>query len=252
MVALRDLNDLRHLGIRHILRRPVAFRPGRGTDGTIAHRKDIVRLCVIKQLRLLEAGMQLHLQSRGLDAAQRQDRLQLGDRHVGHADVSYFSLVHQLLALSPGRHEFIQVKGSGIGIAGVAVAARRMIVGEGPVHEIQVDIGQLQILQALFAGSDHLSLSVHVVPHLGGNEQLLPLHDPFLQHALQGSSDPVLIHIYGSAVDQTVSRPDAAVNSLCDLFRPVFVASEGSHSDGRHCGPVIQRPAGDFVLLYDF
>ena len=104
VVSLRDLYHLGHLNIRHVLRRLIPFRPCRGTNGTETDWLDALSYAVIKQLLLLEARMQLHLDKNRLDLAQRQHRFQLRHRHVGHADIPRQPHLLNPLQLPPGRH----------------------------------------------------------------------------------------------------------------------------------------------------
>ena len=61
-------------------------------------------------------------------------------------------------------HKLVDGKRPGIGIPGIAAAAGRMIVRERPMLKIQIDMIQLQILQAFLAGAQYLP--VHIVPYL--------------------------------------------------------------------------------------
>ena len=79
--------------------RPV--RDGGGTDGAVADGLNPVVQRILEQLGLLEGGMQLHFQKGRLDAAQRQHKFQLGNGHVGHADVPCKPRAGQLFALGP-------------------------------------------------------------------------------------------------------------------------------------------------------
>ena len=58
-MSLRNFYNLRHLRIRHILRRPISLRSRRGADGTVANGHDSTLFHIPEQLRLLKAGMQL-------------------------------------------------------------------------------------------------------------------------------------------------------------------------------------------------
>ena len=106
-----------------------------------------------------------------------------------------------------------------------------MIIGEGPVDEVEVQIIQPQIPERLGAGEEHVSLAVHIVPHFGGDEELFPLHHAFPHGFLKDLADQVLIAVHGRAVKQAVSAADGAGHGVGYLLGGEAVAAEGAHAD---------------------
>ena len=113
--------------------------------------------------------MELHFIDRRLDAGIAQKQIHLGLGHVGRADMTHPATVDKLLHGPPGAHVALMDVGSGMGVAHADVAARRMMVGKRPVDEEKVQILQVQIVERLSAGADHILRRVHVVPELGGD-----------------------------------------------------------------------------------
>ena len=146
VVGPGNLHQLRDLKIRNIVLRFIPVGTIGGTDGAEADRLDPPLRAVVIKLRLLETGVQLHFDQGGLHPAEGQHRFQLRDCHVGHPDIPRQAHIVDALQLAPGCHKFRNGEGLGVRVAGVAVTSRRMVVGEGPVEEIGVDIVQLQIL----------------------------------------------------------------------------------------------------------
>ena len=112
--------------------------------------------------------MALQFQGRRANSAQGQHCLKLWNRHIGHSDIAYQSHIYKLLTLSPGIHKFFYAKGLRIRIPRIPVTARCMVVGERPVHKIQIKHIQAKIRKALFARLHYLAVAV--IPNLGGNE----------------------------------------------------------------------------------
>ena len=174
--------------------------------------------------------MEFHLQGGGLYPAERQNRFQLRDGHVAHAEVANQPFVRQVFALSPGCHEFLHGERPGIRISGITAAARRMIIGEGPVDKIQVQAGKPQVCQAFFAGFQHLSFSVHVVPDLGGDKQFFPGYFLFGEKPFQHPADFLFVLIDRGTVNQSVAGFNGAVDRFGDGGGIVFIGTEGADS----------------------
>ena len=189
--------------------------------------------------------MQFHLDDRRLDPAQGQDRLQLRDRHAAHADVLRQAHIHQALHLPPGVHELIHGEGLAVRVPAVAVAARCMIVRERPVDEVEVQVIQAQILQGLCAGQQDIALAVHVVPYLGGDEELFALHHAFLHRVLEHLADQVFVAVNGRAVEQAVAAADRAGHGIGYLLGGEAVAAEGAHAHAGDLLAVGQLPFRD-------
>ncbi len=192
--------------------------------------------------------MKLHFQSGGLYPAKGQHRLKLRNRHIAHTDIAHESLIHQFLALPPGVHKLLQGKRPGIRVTGIPVAPRRMVIGKRPVDKIQVQAGKPQIRQTLPAGLQHLSFPMHVVPYLGGDKQLFPLHHLFREKPLQNPADTFFILINRRAVNQTITVFHRPVNRFRNRFR-VLIRAEGSKSHTGDFFPAVKRSFGNHILV---
>ena len=186
--------------------------------------------------------MQFHLDHGGLDPAQRQDRFQFRNCHAAHADVLRQAHVHQAFHLAPGVHELFHGEGLAVRIPAVTVAARCMIVRERPVDKVEVQIVQAQILQGLRAGKQDISLAVHIIPDLGGDEKFFAFHNAFLHRILKDLADQVLVTVHGSAVKQPVAAADRSCHRIGYLFGGEAVAAKGTHAHARDFLTVGQFP----------
>jgi len=247
IVGLGDGDNLLHLDVGHVVGGGVAVGAGGAADGTEANGLDAVGHHIVVQLGLLEAGVQLHLNEGGLDPAQGQHGLQLGDGHAGHAQVFHQAHVVQALHLPPGGHKVLHLKGAGIGVAGIAVTPGGVIVGEGPVDKVGVQVVQLQVLQGLGQRQQHVALPVHVVPHLGGDEQLLPLDNALLEGLGEHLANLVLVAIDRGAVKQAVAAADGARHSGGNLLGGKAVRAKGAHADAGDLLAVQQSALGYFL-----
>lgn len=79
---------------------------------------------IIKKFRLLKMGMEFHFIGRRGNSGVAEQQFQLGDGHVGGADVPDPSPVCQFFHLTPGFHVILMNVWFGVGMAGSHVASR--------------------------------------------------------------------------------------------------------------------------------
>ena len=115
-----------------------------------------------------------------------------------------------------------------------------MIVGKWPVDKEEVNIVQVQISQAFRAGKQHITLSVHVVPHLSGDEELFALDGSLVKRSLKDLANQVFVAVNRGAVKHPVANLDCAGNRAADLLCREPVGTECSHADGGHISAVIE------------
>jgi hypothetical protein len=70
-----------------------------------------------------------------------------------------------------------------------------MKVGEGPVHQVEVEVIEPQIGKRIAAGNDYIALAVLVVPQLRSDPKLLALHSS-AKNLLQRRAHGMLIAIH--------------------------------------------------------
>ena len=152
--------------------------------------------------------------------------------------------------LAPHRDIFPGVKGAGIGIAAITVAARGMIIGEGPMHEVGINRLQTQIPQRAGQGQQHISGAMHVVPYLGGDKKRLPLDHPFIEGAAEHLADLCLIPVYLCVVQQPVAGLQRAIDGLGYLIWGIVVGAKGAQADCRDGFTVPKPKAGHRIGSY--
>lgn len=152
--------------------------------------------------------MELHLVCSGRDCGIAKEQLEFGDRHVRCPDVSHQTSIHESLHLLPGGHIRVMDIARGIAMALGYVGTSRMMIRERPVHQVQIEIVELEIPQALFTRC--FDLVVHVVPHLRGDPQLVSV-DASRFRRRQARADQVLVAIDRSTIEVAVS-PCASVD----------------------------------------
>ena len=109
--------DDRILHRRGVFSRTVPLRAARGAQRTIADRLNSAVDHEAEQVRLLEMRVKLHLVRRRLDARLAKKKRELGDGHIGRADVPDELLVDQSLHRAPGPHEVCVNVGLRVGTA---------------------------------------------------------------------------------------------------------------------------------------
>ena len=115
---------------------------------------DAVALMEGAQLALRESGMQLDLVHRRRHAGILDQPAQVGLGEVRHADRARAAVLLHLDHRAPGFQKLVAA-------------------GHRPVDQVQVDIGQAQLAQALVHRRVGVVVAVLVVPQLGGDEQVL-------------------------------------------------------------------------------
>ena len=113
--------------------------------------------------------MQFHFVGRRLDTRVTQQQLEFGDGHVAGPNMAHQPQINQILQLPPRLHVIlVDIRLARAGRART-LDPRRMIIGERPVDQVQVEIVQLQVFERLLAGGDNLLFGVLVVPQLRGD-----------------------------------------------------------------------------------
>ena len=156
----------------------------------------------------------------------------------------------QLLALSPGCHKLFHGKRLGIRISGISVTPGSMIIRERPVNKIQINIGKSQILQALAAGFQHFSLSMHIVPYLTCDKQFLSSYYTVIKEILQNFSDLRLILIHSRAVNQAIAALHRSVYGIRNLISGIFIRPKCSEAYCGHFCSGIQPSFGNYFRIY--
>ena len=242
--APRDRDDRRVFDIHRVFRCAVALGAAGGADRAIGNGLDAMAAHEVEQLGLLQVRVHLHFVDGGLDARVGQQQLKLGDGHVAGPDVAHQSQIHKLFHLPPRLHVVGVDVGAGIGTARADVASRRVEIGERPVHQVHVQVVELQVGQRLAAGRDDVRLGVLVVPKLAGDPKLLA-RDAARHDLTQGEADAVFIAIDPGAIEVAIAHLGGAFDRRRDLFRGDVVAAESAQSDGRHAGAGVQSSLGN-------
>jgi hypothetical protein len=81
--------------------------------------------------------------------------------------------IHQLLHLPPGLHVTVVNVRLGFGVSRVNVATGWVMIRKRPVNQVEVEVLQLKVLEALLAGGNHIALGMLVVPEFGGYPEIL-------------------------------------------------------------------------------
>lgn len=123
--------------------------------------------------------------------------------------------------------------------------------GHRPVHQVQIEIIQLEQIQALLESL--LDSGVECAPDLAGDEQLLPLHDATLDDVLDGLADLVLILVAVCAVNVPVATLNGVNDGSLDLSGGRLPCSQTQSGNGGasveldwgiHCGSRIEDVFG--------
>ena len=138
--------QLWQFNIRNIFWHFITFRTFRRTNWAESYHFNTMRSAIIKQLRLLEAWMKLHLDRSWFNSAKWKYCLQFRDCHIRHTDMFRQTHIYQALHLAPGFHKALYCKRFGIRISGIHITMWCMIVREWPVNIIHIQIVKLQIL----------------------------------------------------------------------------------------------------------
>ncbi len=84
----------------------------------------------------------------------------------------------------------------------------------------------------------HISVSVHVIPHLGSNKKLFSFYNALLERLLKYLADLILVSIAGRAVKGTVAHADRSCHGSGHRIGSAWSLPRGSHTYCRHFAPV--------------
>ena len=170
-------------------------------------------------------GVKLHFVYRRLHARVSQNQLQLGDRHIGRADMSNQLPLDQHFHPAPSLHVALMNVGLGVRAARRHVAARRVEVWERPMHEEQIKIVETQVGQRFLARSDHVVFAVLVVPQFRCDPEFLALFPPWI---ISSSDAPTAASflVHRRAIEMPVAHRGCALDRGGDLPRPNVVGPE--------------------------
>src|SRR5580700_9514557 len=99
--AVGDFDDYWVFGWNSVVGHAISIWPSRRADRAIANGNHTVRSHEVKQFRLLEVRMHLHLIHCRLNAGIAQEKLQLRDCHIGSSNMTNQAKIYQILHLSP-------------------------------------------------------------------------------------------------------------------------------------------------------
>ena len=240
--ATGDPDDDRVLDVDRVFRGPVPDRASRRPERAEGDGQDVVGHDVLEEFGLLEVGVHLHLVGRRLDAGIAQQQAQLGDGHVGGADVANEALSHCSLELPPRREVAFVTVGLRSRIARADIDAGCVMVGERPVDQVQVQVLETQVVEGLPQRGEDILGRVPVIPELGRDPEVLARHAAGLD-PLERCSDLRFVPVHGCAVEVAVAHGCGAQHGLCDRGSGDVVGPEGPEADGGHrrTGPQATR-----------
>lgn len=97
------------------------------------------------------------------------------DRDVRSADVTHQPAIDKLLHLSPCPHVVLVDVWQGVRIAFGDIASRRMMIREGPMDQIKVQIVDPKVLQRPFARRNHVVFPMFVIPEFRRDPELIAM-----------------------------------------------------------------------------
>jgi len=124
-----------------------------------------------------------------------------------------------------------------------------MVVGKGPVHEIEVHIIQAKVLEGGGQAAEHVAGLVHVVPQLAGDKQLVPAHQARGEYPAQRPADLLFIAVDRGAVNVAIAQGNGFFNGVRHLLGGNMVAAKGTQADGGHTGPGVEQLTGHLVRI---
>src|SRR5208282_6079715 len=181
-----------------------------------------------EQLRLLKMRVQFHLVDGRGDVRVAQEQLQLGNSHIGRADMTYEAHFDHPLHLPPGIHELVMEVRPGVRAPRANIRARRVYVRERPVHQVHVQIAHLQVGYRPPAGRDDVVRAMFVVPKLRRDPQI------FTRELMKNFAYANFVTIHGGTVKMSVAGFIRASQGQSDLIGPDVVRTEGAQPYGRH------------------
>ena len=206
-----------------------AVRAVGGAQRGIGGQVNALLLAEAQHLFLLQIRMQFDLVHGRFQPCLADQVLQLFHAEVGDADLSGQVVIHQCFHGGPGRCHGQIIQRHHV-IAGLG-KGHALLQGHRPMHQVQVQIIQLQVVQGGFQGRLHILRGMVAVPQLGGDPQVLALYGAGGEHLLQRLADFILVAVNMGTVDVPVTHLDGGLHGLVDLAGPGF---PGTQSQLRH------------------
>lgn len=166
--------------------------------------------------------MRGELESSYLGALSVQKLLEVLDAKVAHTNVLDLAGINQLLHLAPGIDK-IPVVVDLLGVLPVKTG--------GPVHEVEVDVGGIEVLERGVNGLG--DVLVPVVVQLGGEPDLLTGN----ARGLDALADFLLVAIGIRGVDVSVAGTQSSLDGLLDL---TGLGLPGAETDSGHLGARVE------------
>lgn len=156
-----------------------------------------------RKVRLLQVRMAFVLVDSGhnVNVWGGEQALEFGEAEVGDADGAGFSCFHARLHGAVGAEV---VGGAAEGRAGDGVLGEEGGAageGAGPVHEVEVYVGRVEVTEGGVERGGYIVRVVSVVPELGGDEEVRAGDAGFLD----GGADGGLGAVYAGGVDVAVA-----------------------------------------------
>lgn len=95
-----------------------------------------------------------------------------------------------------------------------------VLEGNGEVDEIKVDVAETPSLVLGLGHGHSMFFSVVVVPQLGGNEDILALHETLLNGSLDTLTGLLLVLVVVSTVEEAVTGLDGLRIMLAEISMP--------------------------------
>ena len=192
------------------------------------HQVDAGRVANGLRLPLLQVGVQLHLVHSGLYGTEGKHVLNALSREVGDTDGVKKSRAAQLLHLAPRLLQVVNVVAETVlgivlgnqGTVEEVSLASLLVQILGKVHqhrlvnEEQIDVVQLQLLEADLHALLHVFGLPLRQPQLRRDEQLLSLHDALVDALLDRIAHGLLIGVGNSRINETVAVLDCCNHGI--------------------------------------
>ncbi|KAI3477728.1 hypothetical protein L1887_60501 [Cichorium endivia] len=191
-----------------------------GAEGRVGLEGDAVSVRIVAQLVVVHAEVDLDLVDDGLDLGGLGGLADAADVEVGDADVANLALLDHLLHDAVGGHEVARELGvlDGVSASGADGADHGAVCvheGDGPVHEVEVEVVCAEVLERVVERLFDVFWVVEAVPELGGDPELVTL-DAGLLDAV---GDGVLIAVGPGAVEVA----EAGLERVGDGGRGLFL-----------------------------
>ncbi len=112
------------------------------------------------------------------------------------------------------------------------------------MHQVHVQVIELQLCQRLFAGGDHVGFGVLVVPQFAGNPEFLARNSTG-QDVAQGEADAVFIAVHAGAIEMAVAEERGIAHGGGDLICRDVIATESAQADSGHAGAGVKGSKRD-------